>query len=255
MQVRMVSSQFAAAQHYTKEYKTGLTKSTLHWHNCYEMDIILSGTGTMVCNGRAYEVHRGLTSLLSPADFHEYRDCLDLHVLCVQFAETNIAHGLLASNVAYADEQTLTIMLSLCELLGALKAEPSNVQYDCRLIECLIMTFQKCCTEAPKKALRFEGIQKAVVYLNAHFRENPKMHEVAQMLHFSDSYFCRLFKQCVGTSYKDYLKRLRLEFSYQLLKNTQMPITDIVCTCGYETQSHFNREFKKYYHVTPSSLR
>lgn len=81
------------------------------------------------------------------------------------------------------------------------------------------------------------------------------MREVAKLFFLNESYFCRLFKGAVGISYKAYIKKLKLEYSLSLLQSTDLPITEIAGHCGYETQSHFNREFKKVYQLSPTAFR
>lgn len=234
---------------------------TLHWHDFYEMDMLLSGEGITTCNGRTYEMKRGTVSLMSPSDFHEYKRCQDWELINIQFLDSEIDDALLQqfihskNRVIQVDEETLTSMVALSKLLGTVDSEKYKAEFDKRIIESLLISFLKCCTAKAGYSIDSESIQKAVLYINAHFRENPKMSEVAQMLHLCDSYFCRLFKKCVGMGYKEYLKKQKLEYGYTLIKSTELPLTEIASNCGYESQSHFNREFKKFFNVTPSSLR
>ena len=44
--------------------------NTMHWHDFYEIEIVIRGTGTQIFNGRNYELKRGCAYLLSPLDFH-----------------------------------------------------------------------------------------------------------------------------------------------------------------------------------------
>jgi hypothetical protein len=75
MDARMVSRQFQNLLEYQKEQKYIQGDISLHWHNIYEFEIVLSGSGEMICNGKTWQLRRGMVCLLSPADFHEYRDC------------------------------------------------------------------------------------------------------------------------------------------------------------------------------------
>lgn len=161
----------------------------------------------------------------------------------------------LKSNIVYAEEKSLSTIDTLCDALGRLDVGKYTKDYNSKLIECLILTFLGCCSQKTSRDFESEIIQKSVMYINAHFRENPKMCDVAEMFHLSDNYFCRLFKKCVGISYKEYVKKLKLDYGFKLIKNTDLPITDIASNCGYETQSHFNREFKKQFQAPPSFFR
>ena len=257
----MVSKDFKNGQNFSKEYKSGLSNVSLHWHNCYEFDIVLSGEGKTICNGQSFSLERGLVSFLSPMDFHEYKECKNLELINIKFTEANIDDTILKhfttikSNVVYADENTLTTIETLCKLLDTSSEVVFSDEYNNKLIECLILTFLKCCMHGASHDIESELIQKAVLYINTHFQENPKMCDVSKSLHLSDTYFCRLFKKCVGVSYKTYVRKLKLDYGYKLIKNTDLSMSEIASHCGYETQSHFNREFKNYFGAAPSSFR
>ncbi len=261
MGARMVRKKFPVGQNYIKNHKVNHPPVNRHWHDCYELEIVLAGSGITLCNGRQYVVQRGMISLLSPMDLHEFTDCSQLELLNIQFSGGDIDNELLKhfsdaeENVAYADESTLAQMQSLFQMLGQLGEPAHNAMYDKRLLECMIIAFLKNCSAAPHNAIESQAIQRVVNYVNAHFCENPKMSDVAQKFHFSQGYFCRLFKQCVGVSYKNYVKKLKLEYSYKLIKNTDLSITEIAANCGYETQSHFNREFKNHFLAPPTAFR
>src|SRR5690348_9807471 len=42
----------------------------VHWHEFYEISLILAGEGSHICNGFRYELGPGSIFLLTPADFH-----------------------------------------------------------------------------------------------------------------------------------------------------------------------------------------
>ena len=91
--------------------------------------------------------------------------------------------------------------------------------------------------------------------MHSHFKENPKMGEVAKMLYLNENYFCTLIKEHIGETYKDYLKKLKLEHAKKLIINTDIPLTQISLECGYSSHSNFNRDFKKFFDISPSEMR
>lgn len=261
MSTRMVKHNFKDGSIVSKEYKQGLTNISMHWHDFYELDIVLSGKGEMVCNGQSYLVKTGFISFLSPSDFHEYRNCEEIKLINIKFSEADVDHELLRnflnikSNILYAEPERLAAIETLCSLIGTLESGKYTKDYNRKLIESLIILFLGRCSKKIGQDMESEIIQQAVMYMNAHFRENPKMSDIAELCHLNENYFCRLFKKCTGMNYKEYLKKIKLEYAYKLITNTALPITTIALNCGYETQSHFNREFKKFFNCTPTSFR
>lgn len=260
----MVASQFENGSQFTKKYKRFARETqniSVHWHNCFEFDIVQQGSGVMLCNGKEHAVRRGMVCFMSPTDFHEYKNCDHMNLINIQFSENDISFELLhqfislRTNVIYADETKLTSMEQLCQLLGAMTDEQQTRLYDKNLLECLIMTFLSCCQRNETPSYGPSRIQRAVLYIHAHFKENPLMSDVAQMYSYDPNYFCRLFKKSIGVSYKEYLRTLKLNYGMKLIRFTELPVIEIASACGYETQSHFNREFKAYYQSPPLAFR
>lgn len=261
MRVRMVSgnlSQTSSCQSVHKQFSGDIS---LHWHDVYEFDIILGGTGETVCNSVRTPLRRGLITLLTPKDYHEYQNCRDVQLINIQFREDGIGYDTLNSfliqqtHTIYADEATLEKIQQLSALLSEPSAGTFHTAYQQKLLECMILIFLDCRSKGELNFAATTPIQNAVIYINNHFRENPKMTDVASMFFFCDNYFCRLFKMTTGKSYKTYLRDLKLEYSTSLLLSTTLSITEIAEHCGYATPSHFNREFKKQYGMSPTHFR
>ena len=98
-------------------------------------------------------------------------------------------------------------------------------------------------------------IQKALIYIHAHFKENPSLKKVAALLSLNEKYFCSKFKEYTGTSYKNYLRIKKLGYARRLIFATDLSGAEIAQRSGYSTQSHFNREFKELYGTSPLHMR
>ena len=64
-----------------------------------------------------------------------------------------------------------------------------------------------------------------------------------------------IFKRAYGETLYDFHLRKRLEKSYMLLRETSLPVNEIAEECGFKSDSHFSRSFKKEYGVPPSGVR
>lgn len=261
MGIRMVAGKQNAAGDCQAVYKQICGDISLHWHDVYEFDIVLSGTGETVCNNACAPLRRGMINLLSPRDYHEYRNCKDVQLLNIQFRETGISQDTLHSfltrpnRFVFVEEATLEKLLQLHSLLVAGAEGVFHAAYTQNLLTCMILIFLNDCTQGESGSAITTPIQNAIVYLGSHFRENPKMADVAAMFYLNESYFCRLFKRITGKNYKTYIKDLKLEYGFSLLCYTRLSVTEIASHCGYVTLSHFNREFKTRYGMPPTHFR
>ena len=79
--------------------------------------------------------------------------------------------------------------------------------------------------------------------------------DIAQTVHLNEQYFMRLFKKETGGSVLQYITARRIALSIYYLENTEMSITDIAVSSGFDNYSYFNRIFKRLTGTTPSKYR
>ena len=80
--------------------------------------------------------------------------------------------------------------------------------------------------------------------------------EVSQSLNVHPAYLSREFsKYFDDLSFGDYIRKLRIEKSIQLLSNPRYSLAEIAYLAGFSDQSHFTRIFKKHTGKNPSSFR
>lgn len=80
--------------------------------------------------------------------------------------------------------------------------------------------------------------------------------EISQSLNVHPSYLSREFsKYFDDLSFGDYIRKLRIEKSIELLKDPKYSLAEIAYLTGFSDQSHFNRIFKKHVGKTPSVYR
>lgn len=80
--------------------------------------------------------------------------------------------------------------------------------------------------------------------------------ELASIAAYSEQHFHRIFKDVVGESIHQYIRRVRMEYAAnQLMFDTETTIIDIANRCGFQSASSFNKAFKDVFAVAPSSWR
>lgn len=99
-------------------------------------------------------------------------------------------------------------------------------------------------------------IQEVRTFIEEHYN-NPDMSltYIGEHFHIKPNYISRLFKEDTGDNFVDYLARIRIERAMSLLKETDLPVQDIVGLVGYSHYVSFNRVFKKIAGVTPGDYR
>lgn len=98
-------------------------------------------------------------------------------------------------------------------------------------------------------------IKEACDYISKHYSEDISLSDVAEKIHLNPSYLSSLFKQVTGSSFKEYLNRVRIEEAKSLLENTDYSIMEIAVATGYSDQSYFSKVFRKLTGITPKQYR
>lgn len=100
-----------------------------------------------------------------------------------------------------------------------------------------------------------QTVSKARRYVEKHFDEPITLTKAAKVVNTSVRYFCKVFKNYTGITFVDYLTRLRVEKSKDLLLNPNRRISEAAFEVGFESLTQFNRSFKKHTGMTPTEFR
>lgn len=92
-------------------------------------------------------------------------------------------------------------------------------------------------------------------YIDRNLGENFGIHEIAEYLQISPSYFSMLFKQYFHETFVEYLTRRRMEKAEALMKTTNLSIAKIAKRLGYSDRRYFSKVFHKYRGTVPSEYR
>jgi AraC-like DNA-binding protein len=79
--------------------------------------------------------------------------------------------------------------------------------------------------------------------------------ELAQAVNLSVWHLCHLFKFETGTTPIKHFRFLKLQKAKSLLETSFLSVKEIVKEIGVNDESHFVREFKKTYDLTPTQYR
>ena len=98
-------------------------------------------------------------------------------------------------------------------------------------------------------------VREAKKYVCDHFSESVTLEQVSSILGFSSSYFSVLFKKETGEGFSKYLIQVRMDEAKRLLRETDIPVSQIAEKVGYQDQKHFTQTFHKTAGITPGEYR
>lgn len=99
-------------------------------------------------------------------------------------------------------------------------------------------------------------LDEAIAYINKNLDKNLRVEDIATVVNISKYHFCRLFKSSMGISPYQYLLQQRIKRAKALLQSSsELSIADISLTCGFASQSHLCKCFRKFTGFTPKGYR
>lgn len=97
-----------------------------------------------------------------------------------------------------------------------------------------------------------EIIRRAQQFISEHVREKLTVPLVARHVDVSSSYLTALFRKNLQISPGEYIRRIKLQESKQMIREDNLNFTEIAAALQYSTVHHFSRQFKDKFGITPT---
>lgn len=109
-------------------------------------------------------------------------------------------------------------------------------------------------TEQYPKVYLYRRVVQAKLFIDTNYADNIDLGNIADEAYFSKFHFIRLFKKIYGKTPHQYLKVVRIEKAMQLLR-TDILVSDVCYSVGFESLSSFSGLFKLIVGLTPSAYQ
>jgi AraC-like DNA-binding protein len=94
-------------------------------------------------------------------------------------------------------------------------------------------------------------IEKAMAYLQKHFRDAPRLREVAKAAHFSPYHFHRIFRQYFGKTFKMAATELQIAEAKRLLLEGKS-VVEVSRALSFASHASFTNRFKRCVGASPN---
>ncbi len=98
-------------------------------------------------------------------------------------------------------------------------------------------------------------VYKIQRYIKNNYLKKITLTEVAEHVYLSNSYLSKIIKEELGISFTEYVNKLRVTKSQELLRTTSLSLVEISNLVGFEDQSYFTKVFKKMTGISPGKYR
>ncbi|MBM6551019.1 helix-turn-helix transcriptional regulator [Marinomonas ostreistagni] len=235
-----------------------------HWHKAPEFSYILRGGFTFTVNQQEITLQQGDFVYIGPDIIHAIEQSTPQSALVTwQFDATLFDRnhapvtGYQTITPTHANYDALrqladTHLAALLQTSAGFASLANTYQ--------LLAGIEQASHSQAKLASTTEGkddqvIKESIGFINRHYQEQITIAQLADQAHLSYYHFSRLFKKVSGYSPFEYLSMVRVNMAKPLLKDVQLPITEIAQAVGFNEHRHMTAAFKKYCGATPSEYR
>lgn len=250
----------------------------LHYHDEYELNLILNAKGAKRVVGGHIEVIDDLELVLvGPNVYHAWftHQCHSESIteITIQFHKDLFDDKFLRRNqlsfVKNMIERSQRGILFSPETITALKdriyslSKKSGFDSVLELLSILhdlsISRNMKTLSDSSFSNEQFHynsrRIEKVFEYMNSHYNMQITLAEVAKIANMPEASFSRFIKKRTGKTFIDSLNEIRLGHASRMLIDTTNTVAEIAYKCGFNNISNFNRIFKRKKFCIPKDFR
>ena len=230
----------------------------------YTIHFVLSGQGYFYMNNRKYTLKAGQCFFIPPVTSSLYKaepsNPWTYIWICFngENAPTLCEHCHLTGETPVQQlDSVLPYRETILEMMSHPQLTPSGEAYIqsglYRIIALLEEEFHACYTTMESNDNFY--ITQAVDYIKKSPLQDITVTDVADYLHISRSHLYGLFKKHLGTTPQAFLTSAKIINARDLLTITDIPVSSVAISCGYQNPFAFSRAFKKETGMTPREYR
>ncbi len=136
------------------------------------------------------------------------------------------------------------------------QAEPGHeVALRAKLLELMVYLSRAYTSTDTTEAHALLRVGHVIGALENDFSKDWKLDNLLLIAHMSRSNLMRVFRKATGQTPIEYLVRLRIQRAMEMLRNTDLAITEIAMEVGFNDSNYFTRQFRRVVGTTPRDFR
>ena len=255
------------------QYNHSSTIPPQHRQWCDEITYVYGGQGTIIHNGKSYEISSGQIHICNKEDTHQIFNnkggTLRFYCIGYQLYPENPLYDLaneVRKEIAQSQNPIINDSWELRtafehSLFSLYDQENKNLSKHiavCSLNYIFSVVFNgylKKHTLKPQKILSKENLLFQIMgYLKSNIYDIDALKKISSELGYSYSHISHFFSDITGKNLKDYFISLRMENAHSLLmENTN--VTQVAELLGYSSIHTFSRAYKAYFQTPPSTFK
>ena len=238
----------------------------MHIHDLLEVVYCRDGELDITIDDVNYRLERSDVAVICPLVVHSYnvsaRNGVDGVIFIVNTALYPALGDMLSDacpvspvirsrDISGAAFYALSALCNICENPLASGSELKSIAW-------LGVALAELCTQmtmAERTLSARDTIMRTILYLQRNFRQPLTLNQAAAATGASPNYLSALFSKQLRISFHTLLNAMRLNHALDMLRHSDLPVTEICYDCGFSSLRTFNRVFMDSFGMTPRQLR
>lgn len=246
----------------------------MHYHPYYEIYFLVSGTRKFFYYNKILSLTSGNVIIIKPNEAHRaipigeskyqnYERYL-LNIDETMFSKIERYNrdikSILKKEIISLNTEKLAELIGIIERIKV-ETNENSVKTECsvrNLVERILIDLsmrEECEIDDKQFSKNDIRIQEAMEYIVKNYNRNITLKECADNCFMGESNFTKVFHNIVGVNFKTYVNSVRIEKACELLVNSDLTITQISETVGFDNSSYFANVFKKTLGMLPKDYR
>lgn len=268
--------QYLPGSHVRIWYNTEPVTYDNHFHNCAELIYMYENECSVAVPNGVYTLNSGDMILIPPYMMHQISyikpgkqfviliDVEPLFNFGIYTSPNSTINDILLCNKENCPHIYIDVCNNITDMINSYFSNSAlwEIETYSHFLKFLALIGRNSAThEADNGMLRmanskehYDKFFELLQYIERSYGEPLTLDDMASHVGFSKFHFIRLFKEYTGTTFYDYLTNKRIQHAKQLLASN-MGITDVAFSCGFNNQTSFCRTFKKVCGCPPTEYR
>ena len=235
---------------------------TLHWHEELQFISVFSGTLLYNVEGKEFQLRQSESILINSSKIHGAIPKTELvEYICIDFSPFFINEEIYRLNIEkYSNEPSfsyafLNLNTRHLAILNTIRKNLKEINF-LAVYELLISSLNDLDKyQHPLKKTEEALMYQLLDYVHQHFHQPITVEEISQIIPISKKKCTNLFNSYTHLSPINYLIDYRLNQAKKMLLATELNVTEICFSTGFNNVSYFITQFKNKYSFTPFQFR
>jgi len=246
-------------------YEARFGKTAPHIHNELEIIYIEKGKTYATVGSKAFNAKKGELIFVNPLEVHSFTPdtkeychkcvCFDLSLVADKKVAEALKNGDMAILSLIKDDNLRNLFLKLYDLA---ESDEKTALFDVSATVSMMFSHlvkENYLIREERTEKQSEFCRRVTDYIGENYSSDISSKDIAKALFYTQSYFCRSFKENFGVPFSEYLNMHRILAAKEMLRDKSLKISDISHSCGFASPEYFARVFRKSTGISPNEYR